>query len=277
MKLRLSLPLALSSLLVASAALAEDAAGSVAVGGALPSSGSPSTSSGFGSPGKMVVGFERLFQFSLNKRHIETEYTDPSGTKRSYTGDDSNVRFNLPGGGEDPYSTPSLSFHYFVAPSISVGGGITYYSASGSEKTTVAQGGTSTTKESDKPTTTNFAITPRVGYNIPIGASTHFWLRGGITYWSQKTESVDTSTPNVKNTDTTSVSGLSVSLDPMLLLAPVDGVAFMIGPVIDFPLTGSGSHTQKSEAGSNTTEQKTDITAAKFTQIGAAAGFAFYF
>lgn len=270
-----AISLSLTSILAASSAAAEEVGGSVAVG-----AGTAAGGSSFGSAGKMVVGLERIFQLSMEKRHIETEYTAQNGTKTTFEGDESRTRFNAPGSGFTPYSLPMLSFHYFVAPSISVGGGISYFSGSSSDKTTVVNGGTSVSTESDGPSTSSFLLAPRVGYNIPVSPRANFWLRGGITYWTSKSETVDTNNQGMMTTtttDTTKVSGLSVSLDPMLLLSPVEGVGFMIGPVIDFPLTGSGDRTVKTQAGSTTVEQKTDVKALKYTQIGAAAGLAFVF
>jgi hypothetical protein len=75
---------------------------------------------------------------------------------------------------------------------------------------------------------TSIVLGARVGGTIPLGSKGVFWLKGGIT-WAQLSE------------NSSSVSFVDLTLDPMFVYFPARGVGLMIGPIVDLGLAGSTS------------------------------------
>lgn len=76
-----------------------------------------------------------------------------------------------------------------------------------------------------------FVIAPRVGYVIPVSDGVDFWVRGGITYFS--------ATVSPDQGDDSTETGLGLGLEGHLVISPIEGFGFTVGPTVDLGLTGS--------------------------------------
>jgi len=118
-----------------------------------------------------------------------------------------------------------------VGGGLTVGGSIGYVSRTGTTKQTKP----TESPETDDPDFSAYALAPRVGYALPLSDGLSLWPRGGFTYYGAKTKSSDAATNTSRETTAT---GLQLNIDAMFVFAPVEGFGLMIGPVLDFGLSG---------------------------------------
>jgi len=116
---------------------------------------------------------------------------------------------------------------YFVAPSLSVGGFVRI----GYE--TAGDGHTS-----------EFAIGPRVGYNIPLSDMFSFWPKAGLSFGTSTTTYRLNTGPNTFTDASTSSSGMAINLYAPFLLHPVPHFFLGFGPFIDAGLGGDARATE---------------------------------
>jgi hypothetical protein len=135
-----------------------------------------------------------------------------------------------------PYQIPHASLDFIIPGGLSVGGSLGFISGSGTTKTEPANGGASV--ERDAPSTTILTFAPRVGYALALAPSIAFWPRGGITYYSIKSESTGIVMPT---TTKTTYSGLGLNLEANFVLFLADHFGIVGGPVLDVPLSGTRS------------------------------------
>jgi hypothetical protein len=184
-----------------------------------------------GASGTIYLGAERMFGVSANS--FKVDRTDGTQT---YSNTDIGLLWSASHNIGDnavpsPYTVPRLGFDYAIIPNLTIGGALGFASSSLSVKTDRA--GATTTQDGD--TVTSFLISPRVGYIIGISDSIGIWLRGGFTYFN-----ISAKSPEVNGRKTTnSANGLAFSLDPILVLSPVDHFGFFGGLMLDLPLTGT--------------------------------------
>jgi hypothetical protein len=161
----------------------------------------------------------------------------------------------------NPYTMPMLTFHGVVAGGLTIGGGIGYASVSGSHD---AGGGTTV----DDPTHSAVAVSPRIGYLASMSPTFGIWVKGGITYFSQKEEGTtqvcDTFGCSSASYES-SISGIAIAIDPMFVLSPVPHVGILFGPTLDIGVSGTMTETGTADR---------DLTLRNF---GAAAGLALLF
>jgi hypothetical protein len=81
---------------------------------------------------------------------------------------------------------------------------------------------------------TAFLVAPRVGYVLGLSHVINLWLRAGLTYFN---------ITNSNDPDTRSDTrwGMSLNIEPTLMIAPFDHVAFTGGLVLDLPVAGKRS------------------------------------
>lgn len=183
-----------------------------------------------GASGTIYLGAERMFGVSANSFKVDRDGTSTySNTDigllwgASHTLGDNAV--------PSPYTVPRIGFDYAIIPNLTIGGAIGIASSSLGTKT--ERNGASVTQDGD--TVTSFLVSPRVGYIIGISDSVGIWLRGGFTYFSLSDKG-----PEVNGRkNSSSASGLAFSLDPILVLSPVDHFGFFGGLMLDLPLTGT--------------------------------------
>jgi hypothetical protein len=219
----------------------------------------------FGKGGQMVFSADRLFGLEFSS--VSSESTAGGGKTTDST---TSIALFWPplSALQSPYQIPHLAFDYIIPGGLTVGGSIGFVSGSGKTKSEPAAGGVSV--ENDDPTTTILAFAPRVGYALPLTPLFSFWPRGGITYYSIKSER--TSGGMVPTTNKTTTSGLGFDLEPMFVLSPADHFGFVAGPVVDIPLSGTTSREQSPP--SATPQPDTKV---KFLNYGLTIGVLGYF
>ena len=111
---------------------------------------------------------------------------------------------------------------YFVAPNISIGGGVEYLHES------IGSGGMTAVTESA------YGLIARAGYHLPLGPQIGLWLRGGFGYASA------TFDPGGGN-PTSSSSVLQLEISAPLMFHPVPHFFVGIGPILSTDLSSSVS------------------------------------
>jgi hypothetical protein len=157
-----------------------------------------------------------------------------------------------------PYNVPRIGFDYAVVNGFTLGGAIGYLGNWNSTET--IQPGV--TNAVDGPKTDVLLLSPRAGYVLDLAHSVALWLRGGFTYWSI---SVD---PRDASGRTFGANGFALTLEPQLVLSPIDHVGISLAFDADIPLSGSF----KTTFGGVTTSQNTSV-----TNVGITAGLLVWF
>jgi hypothetical protein len=85
---------------------------------------------------------------------------------------------------------------------------------------------------------TAFLVAPRVGYVLGLSHVVNLWLRAGFTYFNI----THTNDPDTRS-DT--LWGMSLNVEPTLMIAPFDHIAFTAGLVMDLPVAGKQSTERK--------------------------------
>lgn len=212
----------------------------------------PSGVDNIGEEAQITFGVDRVMGVAFDRAVI-------SATGGDVTNKATNVAlFGNPGGASEAPSLmiPRLSLDYFVVESVSVGGSLLYFSQSTEQETPAGSG--------DGPTTTTFAIAPRVGYAMAFDETFSIWPRAGITYFSSKSEQETTA-----GTNTTTFSGLDLTVEVPLGISPIENFAILVGPYVDFGLSGTAKN--EPPTGSGTEE---DV---KVTSYGLTVGILGYY
>lgn len=222
-----------------------------------------------GSKGQLILSADRLvplFAYGVNKT-TDSQQGGDVVTTRSQPSFSLLPNFNTSQLAGNFYNVPRLSVDYTVIDRLTVGGSvILFFTAGGS--TEVKQGSQSVS--TDAPSTTLFGIAPRVGYILGLTDLFAFWPRGGFSFYSLSSKSTDTRN-NQTTTSTVSTSQFAINLEPVFAITPVQNLFFIVGPVIDIPLTG----TQKTETSVGSTTNSHSVDSSQF-HFGLTAGLGGY-
>jgi|SRR5882724_2643481 len=232
--------------------------------------------SGFGAPGQFIVSVDRLFglQFWSFKTQADTTPMNANPNTNKLSGTSLSLLWNT----DTPnaqvptstvYSTPQIGLDYVLGSPITLGASLGYVHHSVSLDSTNNITGVTTT--TDQPSGSAILLHPRVGYVFPLTPLFGIWARAGVTYYWFQTKGT-----NANGTATTSNSadGLGLSLDPELIITPLPHVGITVGPMLDFPITGSN----KNQSTNNMTGVTTTTEgSAKLTSFGINAGVLAYF
>lgn len=189
--------------------------GAGVLAGFFAAAGNASAQERFGAKRQLAITAENLFAFSSEK----LTYPDPSGDRS-----ESSNRFGfLFGGRGDEVSGRGamVGGHYFIIPSLSIGGTIGYASTTKTE----SQRGVSR----DDPTQSTFVLLPKVGYALMLNDVVGFWFRGGPGFTRFGTADEN----EFKATLWT------LGLDALLVVTPVQHFGFYVGPQAEFSFSGS--------------------------------------
>lgn len=180
----------------------------------------------FAAHGTFAVGVERVF--GIDYTHETT--TAPGSTQESKR---STTSIAFLGSMPTTMSLlPRLNFDVFLGPGVSLGGGL-MYQHSGVGNTPA---GSATTRDSSG---SYFLFAPRVGFGIPLNDTFAIWPRLGISYYYAKAESTTTDpTTGVQTTDKATTGSWYTTLDALLMISPVQHVAFNVGPSLDILIGG---------------------------------------
>jgi hypothetical protein len=225
-------------------------------------SGSQALAAGSLSGGQIVLSADRLFGLSFSSMSTE----DQAGGKQTQSR--TNIALLWPPvtalGYASPYQIPRASLDFIVPGGVSVGGSLGFITGSGTNKTEAANGGASV--ERDAPSSTILTFAPRVGYALGLAPSIVFWPRGGITYYSIKSDSTTTLGANSIETKTT-LSGLGLNLEANVVLFLADHFGIVGGPMLDIPLSGTASTETSPQVGAAQPDTKV-----KFSNYGLSIG-----
>jgi hypothetical protein len=194
---------------------------------------------GFSDKGHFALSAERMFGY------VHTS-EDDGGTKTTFNS------ISLLGSPianiASIYTFPRVGFDGFVAPSVSLGGSLTYFhlSSSGSGSGTVS----------------GFLVAPRVGFAGRLAPTVWIWPRAGVTY-------VNFSTSPTGGSQSSHLFAATVEVPVVVALAPQ--ALLLIGPTLDLGLSGSTTISGSALGGTDLTR---DI---KETDIGFQVGFALGF
>jgi hypothetical protein len=202
----------------------------------LAAPGSASAQERFGDKHQLVIAAENLFGFTTERFGASPQTGDVSVTATHF-----NLLFTgsrQQGIGLSTPVGPQVGGHFFVIPSLSIGGTIGYESRGASITTPVANG-TLTVDQRDEST---FVFVPKVGYVLSLNERLGFWFRGGIGF-----ARVGSSGNNPSSMSDT--FGL-ISLDALFVVTPFQHFGFYVGPQGN--LSFGGSHSQTAANGVET-------------------------
>jgi len=129
---------------------------------------------------------------------------------------------------------PQAGVHYFVIPSLSIGGTIGYEGRGGSITTREGPGGVTVTRDTEDSSTFNLQF--KVGYALMFNDIIGFWFRAGPGVFRIGTQEPGSA---AKDSDTYWL----LSLDALLVVSPFRNFGFYVGPQGDISFAGSHSHT----------------------------------
>ncbi len=174
-----------------------------------------------GEAGDVVIGAERLTGLALTHREAEFQ----AGSTTTDLEADTTSFALLASQSESPFTTPRLALDYFVVESVSIGGHVGYSSWS----TEQDLGNTSV-----EPNSTLFVIGLRGGYAYAFSELLAIWPRLGLSFARTSAEDL------LENELSASVFALSGEV--MLSITPTEELSILIGPTIDYTLTGQGEY-----------------------------------
>jgi len=172
----------------------------------------------------MILSADRLFGLSFwsAKQESDAGISDKaSGTAINLVwGDNQDVTL---------YSIPRFAFDYMIVQNVSVGGSFGFIHRSASDE---LSGGNASISH-DLPSRNGFTFAPRAGYVLGLSPTFALWLRAGITYFTDTVKQTEGSI-----TTKTSANGISLDLEPQLVILPVPHLGLTLGPVADIGLGG---------------------------------------
>jgi hypothetical protein len=205
----------------------------------------------FGDKGQLAITAENLFAFSSER----VAQSFPDGEHSVTT---NRFGFLYSEGSATPRG-PQVGGHYFIIPSLSLGGTLGYESRGGSVSQPVGNRGIVT---QDSESISTFVFVPKVGYALMLTNILGFWFRGGPGFFR-----IGTSDPAGRVRDANSY--LLLSLDAFFVVTPVQHVGFYVGPQADISFSGTHSHTD--ENGIETSQS------ASYRSLGLGLGIITYF
>jgi hypothetical protein len=203
---------------------------------------------------RFVLSAERLFGLSFAQETHENQNPPEPSTEIETTSTNIGLGTNVLV--HSPYVQPQFGFDVFVIDHLSVGAALSYWQATGESQET----GQPSENLADIAL---FRITPRVGYGMMFTDIIGLWARGGLTYYNLSSES-DTGTESSSN-------GLAITLEGLLMIAPIDHVGIHLGPTFDIGITGEDETNPAAPGVATVTEDD------KNSQFGAMAGLSVWF
>jgi hypothetical protein len=213
----------------------------------------------FGDKGQLAITGENLFVFSTERRAEQSptggddvDVTNREGFLLSTTIDSLSPRI------------PQVGGHYFIIPSLSIGGTIGYEGRGGSH--TPPPVGPFQPGSIPKNDASTFVFNPKVGYVLGLNSVFGFWFRGGLGVYHYGESD---------GTDSRNKFGFTfwfVSLDALFVITPVQHFGFYAG--LQGDLTFTGSHTNTRVMGAQVIETSNSTS---FRDIGLGVGMLGYF
>jgi hypothetical protein len=210
--------------------------------------------------GTLMISAERLFGLSVVHSTVGTGGGEASFDQTHFGLALAPFAAASPSPTPSVYTFPRLALDFAVIDGLTVGGSLGF-----------AFTDTSSDPGGAGPSFTTFLIAPRIGYVLGLNRTVQLWLRGGLTYFNASRH-VDPSTLPPNTDRSSSRWGISLNLEPTLMIAPFDHVAFTASVLFDIPVAGKQSN--EVTAGSVTTTTSADATD---RNIGLVAGIVVMF
>jgi hypothetical protein len=132
-----------------------------------------------------------------------------------------------------PFDQARVGLDAVVGPGLTLGAGVGYATVGGeSELTSDIPNGEVTNESLTRLTV--FVLVPRVGYMLAVNRHLAIWLRAGAGYASIHLENDDSG-------DEQTLSSWDLVVDPMLVVSPLPHLGLLVGPSLNFGLTGNVS------------------------------------
>lgn len=195
----------------------------------------------FGERGQLLLTADRLLPLvsfttqtvTANDGAVTTETTDRGGSFAFFVGREPGL--------SPIHTVPRLTADVTIFRHVTVGTAFVaaFGLASAHIERTTPAGQPQTTRENDAPSATLFGFAPRIGYILPLGAHVALWGRGGVAFYSVQSSSATTTNAGATTTSTEKDTVFSLDLDPQLVWLPVPHLLLHVGPLVNFPLSGS--------------------------------------
>ena len=201
----------------------------VAALGWLAAPKSASAQERFGDKHQLVISAENLFGFS-------TEHFGQSQPGGDVSTNASHFNLLFTGSRQQDVGLftplgPQVGGHFFIIPSLSIGGTIGYETRGASIDTPIVNG-TRTQNQRDEST---FVFLPKVGYVLSLNDLLGFWFRGGIGFARVGSSG--------NNPTSASDTLWLFSLDAPFVVSPFQHFGFYVGPQGNLSFAGSHSQT----------------------------------
>jgi len=208
--------------------------------------------SSFGKSGSIVISGERLAGLYYNQTKTDGDGFD-DGDPVTFESDTSSTTFAFLGSGlgadtggvpAGPAGVPRVGFDYFFMQSMSLGLSLTYVSRNATDEIsgTRMMGMTIQPYRDEIETTeTLFVVAPRFGYALGFTNLLGLWAHGALTYTRF---GVDRRVTNIApgaglaEDSETSVGAFGLAVDAQLVIAPIEHVAFGVGPLFEIAPIG---------------------------------------
>ncbi len=172
----------------------------------------------FGAPGSWAITAENLTGYETQSIHRHQR------DGRTFEGTRSRLSLLWSGGGV------GVGVHYFIAPSLSLGGVLGFDQSTGTNTYQDNPG----TWNSPLPSESRLRLQPRVGYALMFTPSVGLWFRGGVGYERTSRRA------NEQARDATSRDSFGLlSADVFFVWTPVPHVGLFVGPHGDLSFAGS--------------------------------------
>jgi hypothetical protein len=201
----------------------------------------------FGHAGGFAIGAERITGFTSTDTEADIEAT---GISEELDTETTSIAF-LANDPATPFAIPRVGFDFFVIDGLSLGGFFGYMSS----ETESSFGNVDTDESNDL-----ILFGARIGYAFMFSDVVGIWPRGGFSYLGVDIENEDG--------DQTEFSVFALSAEAMLVIAPVEHAAILLGPTMDFTVSGEGDVSGAVDA---------DLEDVKVNTFGLQAGVALWF
>lgn len=175
----------------------------------------------------LIVSVESIASFSYYR---QTFSTDANGASASATVSGTSLGLLRGVVSEDlVLEQPRLAFDAVIGTGFTIGGSVGYsrYSASADYDSSVPLGPTPNVDRA----TWALLVQPRLGYVLAASPVISVWLRAGVFILRENTKAE-------ASDDELEQSAFGLVLDPMLVVSPIPHVGLLLGPQLDFGLTG---------------------------------------
>lgn len=140
------------------------------------------------------------------------------------------------------YAVPRVGFDYTILPNVTIGGdiGLFFTTGNSSSQETDNTNGSSVTTSVDNGGLFVFGIAPRAGYILRLNDMFAFWLRGGLSFYTETASTAKRADGSYSHDNT---DQFALDLEPQFVFTPVQHFGLTATLDGDIPLAGQHAHT----------------------------------